>query len=245
MGFAHVQGKSTAVVNGAGPVGSITLVLASAPTQGNLVAIGLAFGDLADNQVPTISSIQDANNNVYTVSPSSPSTYSATARGMVWLAYLRSAPANASATITVTFASSVGAGGQINYVLFADEFSVGGGAVFITDGKTNSGTSTGNVISSPSILVSGTGVLFYSVVTSGPSPSGSLGIGGSYTHAADLTVSTAGGQWGEYNMNVGPGTIAVNFTDTFNTDTYNTLAMTFVQGADVITQGTNWQVAIT
>lgn len=240
MAWGYVQGKSVSLASGAGPVGSVTLVLTANPTQGNLVALGFAFLDAANNQVPTIQSIKDANNNSYTLSPKSPTTYN-NSYGMMWLAFLLVAPANASKTITVTFASAVGAGGSITYVLFADEFSISGGAMFVADGKSSGFTAGSTGILLPVIVISSSGTLMYSVAASS---SGITAINSPYTHAADLTSANGGFQWGEYNMVSGPGSTAVGYADSSTSDPYAALAMTFVPAADQITQGGDWNVAI-
>src|SRR5437762_1540350 len=112
MGFTHVQGNRAEEASG-GSGSSVSVVLASAPTQGNLVCVGINW-----LTVSTLTSIavKDSNNNVYTVTPSSPTAF-LTGPGGSALAYLLSAPANATATITATWASLNPA-----CIIFADEF---------------------------------------------------------------------------------------------------------------------------
>lgn len=123
--FSHVQGAEHYTV-GSTISGSVTL--GATPKPGNLVCVAVVA---SGGTGLTISSIIDSHGNVYTLTPSSPSNINESTSGDSWLAYLLSAPANASATITVTFVSAVS--GSVN--VWADEFSVPAGtsAVFDND----------------------------------------------------------------------------------------------------------------
>src|SRR5262249_53321569 len=73
---------------------SISCTFANNPAPGDLVTVAaLYYGNSPSGT--TISSIKDANNNSYTLTPNSPSTYDSNS-GQVFLAYRLSAPANAS-----------------------------------------------------------------------------------------------------------------------------------------------------
>lgn len=208
--FTHVQTK-------AGNCGSNTtcsLVLTSTPTTGNLVVYGVVF-------VTTISAltVKDSNNNTYTVTPNSPEIgFSGCANCREYLAYLLSAPSNATATITATWTGSSAS------TVFADEFSSTGGAVSFDNDVTGSGT--GTAVNSPTITPAGSGELLWAVVQP----------------ANDITAPTAGSSQGvwtggaiqnssasEYDLSAASAT-AVNFTES-PTGGWGAMAMAFKQAS--------------
>src|SRR6266581_1172642 len=94
MAFSQIQGASAP--SGGSTSTTITVTLTTNPVTGNLVCVGLALGGAV-----TSLTIKDANNNSYTISPNSPAIEAGSNR--VYLAYLLSAPANASKTITAAW----------------------------------------------------------------------------------------------------------------------------------------------
>src|SRR5580692_6433427 len=96
MPFSHVRGA----VGSGTSVTSFNIVLGGAPALNDLVCVGMTM-----NPGQTVSGVKDSNNNSYVITPNSPFSNSV---GVAYLAYLRRAPANASATITVSCSSNSG-----------------------------------------------------------------------------------------------------------------------------------------
>lgn len=119
--FTYRQGKS--VVN-ASSVTTQNLVLNAAPQLNDLVCV------LVDLNVPvTNMAVKDGNNNVYTVIQVTTSLY---------VAYLASAPSNASATITASWTTAA------RIVLQADNFAVSGGTAFLCNINPVNSSGTGS-----------------------------------------------------------------------------------------------------
>jgi hypothetical protein len=209
--FTHVQGAGHTLLSGTYTTVSVTL--GAAPTTGNLVVVGLSVFDSSNLGAPSALTVQDSNNNSYVVTPNSPSAYITDGSGHYvnsWLAYLLSAPSNASATITATWTTNVNVP-----AIFAEEFSyTGGSCVFDTD-VSASNTTPGTTINTPSITPTNAGSLLYSVGSTlgsltAPAAAGTLGgwtggagnfkdgvaveyiLSGSGAHAVDYTGSSAG-----------------------------------------------------
>lgn len=150
-GFSKVQ---TGVEHTAVATNVNAVSLGSNPTEGNLICVGVIF---AGSNVPTsISSIVDANGNVYTLSASSPKVSDGGSQ-QLWLAYLI-APANAHKTVTVTFAANFS-----SCALWIDEFAGSPTILFDSDA---SGTGTGTTINTPTVPVTSEDLL-YAVAVSG------------------------------------------------------------------------------
>jgi parallel beta-helix repeat protein len=161
----HVQGTSHYTATGT--AGSVTLT--NNPTTGNLVVVAIKFYDSISGL-----SVKDSNNNVYTLVPdNSPSSYV----GPVWMAYLLSAPANASKIINATWTNSVYS------VVWGDEFhpATGTSITYDRDAQAQSGgpSTTPNT---PTITPSTAGSLLYSGLsnsvsgTNAPAANGTLGV---------------------------------------------------------------------
>jgi hypothetical protein len=192
--FSHVQGSEART---AGPVTSAFVTLGATPKPGNLVCVAIAaFGGTGI----ILSSVEDSNGNVYTITPGSPSNVNESTALDIWLAYLLSAPANAAAKITATFVSSV----TTDVVVWADEFSVpvGTQAAFDNDavgsGATSSSiTGTNFAAGVPTITPTNSNSLLYSAL--GPSGAVSsvnapwtLGIIDGSSGAANAYILSAG-----------------------------------------------------
>src|SRR6266404_4114787 len=121
----HIQSAATGT-NGAGTTRIATF--ANNPAPGNVVAVGVEFFLAAGT---TTFTVKDGNNNVYTVTPNSPSALNNQDSGQSGQARLLIAPANADKNITVTFGTDLGAGGG-GYI-WAEEFSYVGIASFDSD----------------------------------------------------------------------------------------------------------------
>jgi hypothetical protein len=207
--FSHIQGNSA--VSGADGM-SLSVTLASAPGQGNLVCVGV-IGDSGAtlNDV----SVTDGNNNMYTLSPHS--TYAGNGTyGSVTLAYLLSAPSNASATITANWSNSARAD------IFVEEFSYRGTANFDQDAA---GNGTGTAVNTPSITPTQSGELLFSVVVVGqsvtaPPPGGTQGPWTGGGGAID-----GNGNSDEYDLSASSAT-AVVYTQN-NSDYWNAGVMAF------------------
>lgn len=224
MGFTFVQKKQA---NNA-PTGSpanISVVLTSAPTAGDIVCVALGQGAATSGAV--LNTVKDSNNNSYTITPNSPSTFQSGA-GQIWLAYLLSAPANASATITF----NVSGLNTISCDMWAVEFSVSGGTVaFDKDAKANS--ATGTTINTPSITPAGSGQLAYAAASSGGTVSSA---------GTPWTIGTiaASGDADEYDLSISAAT-SVNWPETGGSG-WSAMAMTFTftaSGGSTPTFGTH------
>jgi hypothetical protein len=193
--WTHVQG-----VTGTGGTTTITATLGSNPATGNLVAIALATYNNGNNTAPTVT-VADANSNHYTVTAASPGGNVTTYNGFLYIAYLLSAPANASKTITATMSSTDGG----YAALFVDEFHPNCSASL--DSGTASGTGTAGPATSPTVSVSGTSDLLYAIVTT---TNQTASTGSPWTAAGSGSVVS--GSWiAEYKMDATANT-AVNFS---------------------------------
>jgi len=209
MGFAHVQGV---VKNNASPGTTMSIVLGSAPVTGHMVCVGaIVFG------VASAFTVKDANNNSYTLTTNSPGVLDS--RTIV-LAYLLNAPANASATINVSWTTSLTADG------FADEFSVSGGtAAFDKDAAIANG-SAGTNVNTPTITPAGSNELLYSVCRdSGSITSPSAGATQGVWTGGGGGISTNGSD-AEYDLSASSAT-AVNYTQSPSGSTWDCMAMAF------------------
>lgn len=104
MAFSRVTGQH-AYASAVGPVSSLVLTLPANPTPGNLVVIGALWQD-GVHPSSVVTSIQDANGNVYAQATNSPESTNGVTCGATYLFYLLVAPANAHKTITITWATS-------------------------------------------------------------------------------------------------------------------------------------------
>jgi hypothetical protein len=158
--------------------------------------------------------VKDGNSNSYTVTPDSPSTYEGTA-GQVWLFYLLSAPANASATITASWTTSV------SCAIFASEFSYSGTASYDIDAAAYTGTA-GTTINTPSITGAGSGELLYSAAAAGgnvSAPTAGNTLGG-WTGAG---INATSGDAAEYILSSSGSSTAVDYTQ--SSGTWSAMAM--------------------
>lgn len=206
MGFLHRQGQ---VGQGVGAVTTVSVVLLSPPTYGNLVCVVVQT-----NLGVTSLTVQDSNGNPYTVTPNSPSTPNT---GQIWLAYLLSAPANASATITANWTTAA-----TGPDMWADEFMSSGGTV--TFDKDVSGTGTGININTPSITPTFPNSLLYSGAAtpgsiSAPTAGATLGV---WTGSGGGIPSN--GNNAEYDVNASSAT-PVQYTN--SNDKWSSMAMSF------------------
>ena len=210
MAFGHVQGGEA----DGNSVTTVQVVLGANPTLGNIVCIGFGTSAAVSSLV-----IKDSNGNTYTVTPNSPEN---SAGGLVYLAYLLSAPANANKTITATWTTSVFAS------IWADEFSVSGGtAAFDKDAK---GTGSGTTVNLPSITPAGAGELLYSCMGNSGSTitaptAGGASTNGVWTGAAGGISTNGQGGDAEYDLNASAAT-PVNYTQT--SATWSAMAMAFI-----------------
>jgi len=205
--FAHVQGN----VGNSNNSASVSVQLPAVPKAGNLVCVAI----LADQGGPTagvLISVKDANGNVYQVTPNSPS---ASSGAYTWMAYLLSAPTNASQSIIATF-SLVTTTAQI----YGEEFSISAGTqVFDTDAT---GTGTGTTVNTPAITPANAGELIY----------GACSPGGSIFNANAPWTPSAGGVGGgdlaggaEYLLASAAGPNPLNFSQSFSI--WASMAMAF------------------
>lgn len=201
MAWTHVSGQSAQGASGG--TSPFSIVLPNNPTQGNLVCALFWTGVSG----VTLTSIVDSNGNAYQVTPNSPSPYEAAgACGQVWLAYLLSAPANASKTITITASPST------NYEAWADEFNPPGAIAFDNDAAAQA---IGSTINTPTVPVSGSNDLLYGGSGVETNFSGAGGgwvaaptVGGAFVEwflgasaSTALNISLSGsGQWSSMGM---------------------------------------------
>lgn len=216
MPFSHLQGATSAV----GTTPSVTVTLGAAPTPGNLVCVGCAYGGSsgAGTFVPPIQ-VKDGAGNLYVITPSSPAQgQPSTLAPFIFLGYLLPVPVGASASITLTFTGDSG-----NLCLIrAEEFSFAGFPAQFDADAVGSGT-TGTTVNSPSITPSGAGELLYS------------------TAAVDHSITSANSPWtqdaagvdgnggdGEYILSSASGATTVNYTVAVAGE-WNAMAMAFSQ----------------
>lgn len=165
MPFVHIQDANGAVAN-TSLTASVTL--GAAPKQGNLVCVAVNFGN--GSVVPTVK-VADSNGNQYTVASWSPASVNASSANIAWIAYLLSAPANASATITATFSSI--SGGAAGAVVDAMEFNYTSGIIQADNNV--AGFGTGAAVNSPSITPSSAGALLFAYASPGDALTGVSG----------------------------------------------------------------------
>lgn len=206
MAFAHVRGA----VGSVGGSTTFNIVLGGAPATGNLVCVGIAPGAAV-----TAMTVKDSANNSYTITPNSPSTNQSGA-GQVWLFYLLSAPANATATITASWTTSANAAG------YADEFSYTGTATFDKDVPANTGVA-GTAINTPTINPTNANSLLYAVSAAGgtisaPTNGATQGV---WTGVAGIITD---GDMGEYVLSA-TGSTAVNYVQ--SSGTWSGMVMAF------------------
>jgi hypothetical protein len=194
--FAHVQGTVSGVVS-SGTTMSVTL--SAAPTLGDMVCVGMVFQGAT---LPTTCTVVDANGNVYTVTPNSPSSAQFSSAGAVFLAYLLEAPINASATITATFNQTIAAG-----TIRAEEFSLSSGYSATLDTDIVGSGTTGTAINSPSITPASATELLYSCAVPGHSITSA-----NSPWTQDAAGIDANGCDGEYILSSASGATAVNYT---------------------------------
>ena len=218
MAFANIQGAfGTSVASGAS---SWSVTLSAAPTLGHLVIASVYYYNPNYSPLPTIT-IKDGNSNSYTLSPSSPYQPSGAAgsNGYIYIAYLLSAPSNATATITVTVTPALTTSAYA--VVRAEEFSYGSGTLSLDTDIGGHGTSA-TTINSPSITPAASGELLYAfgipsnAITSANSP---------------WTQDSAGiddnGDDGEYILSAASGSTSVNFTQSSGSGNWFVLATAF------------------
>jgi hypothetical protein len=212
MGFSHVQGQKADATSS---VTALQIVLGSNPTPGNLVCVGV---EIAGSNAGL--SIKDANNNTYQLTPNSPASCGS---ATVSLAYLLSAPANASATINISWTNAAAYDSA-----WADEFSPSGGAaVFDKDAVQSNGTASGYTINLPSITPSGSNELLYGTAApdhsiTAPAAGATLG---AWTGAAG-GIDSSTGCTSEYCLSASSAT-AADYTDNTSGDSYCAMAMAF------------------
>lgn len=205
MAFTHIQGGATTVAT----VQTASLVLGSAPKQGNLVCVAFNINGAITNV-----SVVDGNSNSYTPSTQSPYIM---APNHVYLWYLLSAPANASATIKVSWTTAHSIG------MFADEFNPGVGLTSLFDLDwiaTGTGVTT---VSSPTLIptyANSLGYAFNAVGTTHPVAGATLG---SWTGSAGAIQN---GGMAEYDLSI-TGSQAVDFTVSSTAIVYQVIAGSF------------------
>jgi len=219
--WTHIQGAHGRDTAGDGTATSMTITLGANPTQGNLVAVGLAM--YGPSALPSSISIKDSNNNAYQLTPDS----AVNGTQLTLVAYLLYAPSNATKTINVTWTNGAYTAG------WADEFHNSDSAVYDKDAVKAGGTATTNTpytINLPSITPAHSGELLYSV--GNPSnnitaPAAGATLGG-WTGAAGGIDSSYGSD-AEYILS-SSGSPAVDFTDNTSGDGYSTAVMAFYSG---------------
>lgn len=151
--FDYVQSKEAENLTSAS---TISVVLNAAPTPGDLICI--VVNGFNGGTLPALSKVQDGNGNFYNVTPNSPSNVKQSTAGAVWLAWLV-APANASATITATWASAIS-----DQEIYAYEFLPVGGTVSFDKDVAGNGAAV-TLANTPSITpTNGAGELLFSAV---------------------------------------------------------------------------------
>lgn len=216
MSFRQIQGHSVATAGAT----TVTNILTSTPKLGNLICVGVSGGA---GQLPaTGMRVQDANSNLYTMTPSSPRTVinSAGNADQVWMFYILSAPANVHKNIVATWSFNT------QMFIFADEFTSDGLVTFDVDGVGGVNGVNNTAIATPSVTPAKSNSLVYAqCVTnqtiSAPTAGSTLG---SWTGSGG---ANQGGSMAEYDLSV-TGAQAVQFTQNTSTD-WSTMAMVFTE----------------
>jgi hypothetical protein len=209
MSFAHVQGAGTFP----GTVTTATVTLGAAPTTKNIVCVAINLATAV-----TALTIHDGNSNSYTITPNSPQ--SSAGGGNTYLAYLLSAPGNATAAITASWTTAAPCS------MWADEFSWSGTAPVFDQDVIGTGTAvTANL---PSVTPTYSGSLLYSGCGSGgtitaPTAGGTLGV---WTGA---TGGVLDGDMAEYDLSA-TGATAVQYTQNASNQ-WSAMVMAFGQPA--------------
>jgi hypothetical protein len=209
MSFGHVQGAGAFP----GSVATVTVTLGAAPTAGNVVCVAFNLANAV-----TALTVHDGNSNAYTITPNSPQ--SSAGGGNQYLAYLLSAPGNATAAVTASWVTNSPVS------MWVDEFSWSGTSpVFDID---VGGTGTAVTANLPSITPTYSASLIYSGCGSAgtitaPTAGGTLGV---WTGA---TGGILDGDMAEYDLSV-TGAQAVQYTQNASSQ-WSAMAMSFGQPA--------------
>jgi hypothetical protein len=173
----------------------ITCSLPAAPNTGDTVLVGTMW--YTGSAETTTESIEDGNSNVYTIATTTPDADESA--GTPSVAYLLSAPANASAAITASF----GVNGDV--AIWCDDFTVSGGTASFDDAGNGSGTGNPNA---PTLSATGPVDLFYALATT----QGSMtAISTPWQYGGGLTQDGSWGEQGAYATSTSATT--VNFTN--------------------------------
>jgi hypothetical protein len=215
MSFTYIQGTS----NFAGTSTSVGATLSVNPTPGNLLCVSV--GNVSASTISNLI-IFDDHDNVYAVTPSSPSPYTASTL-QVSLGYLLAAPSNASQNIFAKWTTS-----STNSFIWINEFSSTGGVVFDTDAASSS-LVTGTNINTPVITPRQANELLYACAVAGgsitaPTNGGTLGV---WTGAQ---AGATGGNMAEFDLSASSPT-AVQFTQSGNL-LWSAMAMAFYQNTN-------------
>ena len=195
MAFAKVQptGSFWAVGGSASNVLTISASLAGAPTVGNLVVVGIAWG----NSNVTGVSVKDGNSNTYTAATSSPFVANSQTVG-IWYWVATGTP---TATITATWT------GSTTVDIWVAEFSGNAAAGSVFDSSATTGNAAETNVILPSFTPAGAGELFVSALgTNGATSSANS----PWTGMASSVP--ASGNFGEYYIKPTTGAQAVAYT---------------------------------
>ena len=199
-----------------GGVTSYSVALASNPSSGDCVLVGVA----ADNQPTSGMTVQDGAANSYTKSTNSPQTM--TNDQSVWLFYY---VAGATANKTINFSWT----GANDVDVFVDDFQPVGGTCAYDKDAGGVNTFAGTTINLPSITPTHSGSLLYSAAgpqnhLGAPAAGATLG---SWTGAAGNDPSGSNtGALAEYDLSATGATVP-DFTDNGAGDTVAVVVMAF------------------
>jgi len=197
---------------------TISCTFASNPATGDLVVVGIMWFN-GTNPSSTITSVKDASNTVYTVTPHSPQADVPHTAGTPYIAYLASAPSTAKKTITVTFGTTIGGSGAAD--AYCDDFTVtGAGAVAFDSDAASAGS--GTAINLPSVPVTGSNDLLYSMVADS---GGVSAVNAPWTIGGVGVISTDGSV-AAYDLSANVNT-TVNMTSAGSSDTWNSVGASF------------------
>lgn len=211
--FTHAQND---VHNSSLTGGAVTCTLGSTPDSTKahvLIVAAFTSGDASSIAV------KDANNNVYTLSPSAPSNLYGISSSVVWQFFLiMPSSGNATAAVTITPNYSV----QFTACYLSDFTNTVRTAIFDIDAAGAAASAASPAIL-PSITVQNSGELLYS--SGAGSSAGLTGVGGSWVQNTFGNDSTLGLN-AAYILSSASGANAVNFTYT-GTQNYDTFEMAF------------------
>lgn len=242
MAHTHVRGAFGFA--GSGTTLEVSLHASAHPALGDCVCVAVQFSNGSGGGGASIVSVEDDNGNAYTVTPASPTNY--TAFGQLFLAYLLSAPANAHRTITVTFSGAI-----TSARVWADQFTPEVPLAFGDEAEIAQ-TTIGNPITSPTVPVPAPNALLYAAcltdgaITGANSPWSVSGGGINGGHTAIYHLGASANTAVDYGHSGSFPVIGIGLSLVPDVDLPEIESITpdeFADGASITIAGANFEAA--